>query len=614
MQGLELSLYDLDTNQRISLLANSQPLMGNDGHLEAVVVTYHDITANKRAESELRLAASAFEVPESMFITNHSGIIQHVNQEFSTMTGYKPDELVGSDSEILASEHHSNDFYVEMMKTLESAGRWEGELWCKRKDQKQQPLWAKITSIQTEKDKESYYLVSMVDLNTQYRKQNEMIARAYHDETTGLPNRTLLLDRLDQSLARSARSGVLGAVLSVEIDHFVNVNQTLGHLIADRLLKELAERLKRNVRRDDTLARSGDGQFTLILNEVASNQDIATQSAIAIAEKFKARISRPFHIFDHEVHVTSSIAISTFDGKNITTESVINQLDTTRKAAKEEGINSIRCFHPEMLSKVKRQLSIENDMRIALQRDQFSLFFQPKINVKNGQLSGAEALIRWKHPQQGYIDPSYFIPIAEENGLIEQLGEFVLREVCCRISIWQQSGLRVIPISINISAVQIRHDKFINSVNSILKETGVNPRYLEFEITESALEQNFLQIKRTIHSLKDQGIIISIDDFGTGYSNLSYLNEIVIDRLKIDQSFIYKLTEQKCKSPVAETIISLAHNFGMTTVGEGVETKAQFDFLRELGCDEAQGYFFCKPVSINIFSDLLKNPQVNRAS
>ncbi len=267
-----------------------------------------------------------------------------------------------------------------------------------------------------------------------------------------------------------------------------------------------------------------------------------------------------------------------------------------------------------MLSKVKRQLSIENDMRIALQRDQFSLFFQPKINVKNGQLSGAEALIRWKHPQQGYIDPSYFIPIAEENGLIEQLGEFVLREVCCRISIWQRSGLRVIPISINISAVQIRHDKFINSVNSILKETGVDPRYLEFEITESALEQNFVQIKRTIHSLKDQGIIISIDDFGTGYSNLSYLNEIVIDRLKIDQSFIYKLTEQKRKSPVAETIISLAHNFGMTTVGEGVETKAQFDFLRELGCDEAQGYFFCKPVSINIFSDLLKNPQVNRAS
>ncbi|MEG7525341.1 MAG: EAL domain-containing protein, partial [Chromatiales bacterium] len=548
-----------------------------------------------------------FEAHDAMIITDDQSRIQRVNRRFVEMTGYSPEDVFGKTPSILKSGRHDDRFYRNLWKQLTDSGSWQGEIWNQRRNGEVYPQWTSISLIRDDKGTIIHYLSSMVDVSKQRRAEAEVEFLAYHDSLTGLPNRVLLFDRLNQALARSSRSGSIGASVFMDLDRFKNINDSLGHLVGDGMLKEFARRLKKLVRKDDTLARLGGDEFMMVLNELGPDQESATNKVLSIAEKFKASLAEPYHIREYELHTTSSIGVTLFSGDGETAEDIIRRADTAMYKAKEEGRNAIRFYLPEMQAQVRDRLAMENDMRIAMERDQFKLFFQPQIDIQTGELIGAEALLRWRHPERGYILPDHFIPIAEDTGLIVPLGEYVLREVCCRNRIWHDAGLPKIPIAVNVSPVQFRRTDFLNQVNSILSDTQLSPHYLELEMTETAFMQNIVEVKDTLTQLKAQGVNIAIDDFGTGYSSLSYLNQMAIDKLKIDQSFIQDVSTDQNNATITKTIISMAQYLNLKTIGEGVETLDQFKFLQNSGCDEVQGFLFHEPVPMEIFSDMLKN-------
>ncbi|RLJ17752.1 PAS domain S-box protein [bacterium endosymbiont of Escarpia laminata] len=590
-----------------TLLANGETLANKEGERIGAVVTLHDITSQKALEQELRLSAMVFEAHDAMIITDDQGRIQRVNRRFVEMTGYSPEDVFGKTPSILKSGRHDDRFYRNLWKQLTDSGSWQGEIWNQRRNGEVYPQWTSISLIRDDKGTIIHFLSSMVDVSKQRRAEAEVEFLAYHDSLTGLPNRVLLFDRLNQALARSSRSGSIGASVFIDLDRFKNINDSLGHLVGDGMLKEFARRLKKLVRKDDTLARLGGDEFMMVLNELGPDQESATNKVLSIAEKFKASLAEPYHIREYELHTTSSIGVTLFSGAGETAEDIIRRADTAMYKAKEEGRNAIRFYLPEMQAQVRDRLAMENDMRIAMERDQFKLFFQPQIDIQTGELIGAEALLRWRHPERGYILPDHFIPIAEDTGLIVSLGEFVLREVCCRNRIWHDAGLPKIPIAVNVSPVQFRRTDFLNQVNSILNDTQLSPHYLELEMTETAFMQNIVEVKDTLAKLKAQGVNIAIDDFGTGFSSLSYLNQMAIDKLKIDQSFIQDVSTDKNNATITKTIISMAQYLNLKTIGEGVETLDQFKFLQNSGCDEVQGFLFHEPVPMEIFSDMLKN-------
>ncbi len=590
-----------------TLLANGETLANKEGERIGAVVTLHDITSQKALEQELRLSAMVFEAHDAMIITDDQGRIQRVNRRFVEMTGYSPEDVFGKTPSILKSGRHDDRFYRNLWKQLTDSGSWQGEIWNQRRNGEVYPQWTSISLIRDDKGTIIHFLSSMVDVSKQRRTEAEVEFLAYHDSLTGLPNRVLLFDRLNQALARSSRSGSIGASVFMDLDRFKNINDSLGHLVGDGMLKEFARRLKKLVRKDDTLARLGGDEFMMVLNELGPDQESATNKVLSIAEKFKASLAEPYHIREYELHTTSSIGVTLFSGDGETAEDIIRRADTAMYKAKEEGRNAIRFYLPEMQAQVRDRLAMENDMRIAMERDQFKLFFQPQIDIQTGELIGAEALLRWRHPERGYILPDHFIPIAEDTGLIVSLGEYVLREVCCRNRIWHDAGLPKIPIAVNVSPVQFRRTDFLNQVNSILSDTQLSPHYLELEMTETAFMQNIVEVKDTLTQLKAQGVNIAIDDFGTGYSSLSYLNQMAIDKLKIDQSFIQNVSTDQNNATITKTIISMAQYLNLKTIGEGVETLDQFKFLQNSGCDEVQGFLFHEPVPMEIFSDMLKN-------
>ncbi|RRS36002.1 MAG: hypothetical protein OI74_00615 [Gammaproteobacteria bacterium (ex Lamellibrachia satsuma)] len=607
VRGQEIFVSPPNGGTERTLLANGETLTNKEGERIGAVVTLHDITSQKALEQELRLSSMVFEAHDAMIITDDQGRIQRVNRRFVEMTGYSPEDVFGKTPSILKSGRHDDRFYRNLWKQLTDSGSWQGEIWNQRRNGEVYPQWTSISLIRDNKGTIIHFLSSMVDVSKQRRAEAEVEFLAYHDSLTGLPNRVLLFDRLNQALARSSRSGSVGASVFIDLDRFKNINDSLGHLVGDGMLKEFSRRLKKLVRKDDTLARLGGDEFMMVLNELGPDHESATNKVLSIAEKFKASLAEPYHIREYELHTTSSIGVTLFSGDGETAEDIIRRADTAMYKAKEEGRNAIRFYLPEMQAQVRDRLAMENDMRIAMEKDQFKLFFQPQIDIQTGELIGAEALLRWRHPERGYILPDHFIPIAEDTGLIVSLGEYVLREVCCRNRIWHDAGLPKIPIAVNVSPVQFRRTDFLNQVNSILGDTQLSPRYLELEMTETAFMQNIVEVKDTLTQLKAQGVNIAIDDFGTGYSSLSYLNQMAIDKLKIDQSFIQDVSTDQNNATITKTIISMAQYLNLKTIGEGVETLDQFKFLQHSGCDEVQGFLFHEPVPMEIFSDMLKN-------
>ena len=426
---------------------------------------------------------------------------------------------------------------------------------------------------------------------------------AQHDNLTDLPNRILLNDRLTQAMALARRHGRKLAVLFLDGDRFKNINDSLGHAIGDRLLQSVAQRLLDCVRRSDTVSRQGGDEFVILLSEVTHAQDAAVS-----AEKILAAMSAPHRIDQHDVHLTVSIGIVTYPDDGTDAETLVKNADFAMYDAKNNGRNNYQFFRPDMNVRAMERQSIESGLRDAMERGEFVLHYQPKMNLETGGIIGVEALIRWHHPQRGLVPPVQFIPVAEDCGFIVPIGRWVLHEACRQARAWQDSGLRPVRIAVNVSAVELRANDFVAGVNDVLTETGLDPRYLELELTETFLMQDSKSTVAVLQALKGMGVQLALDDFGTGYSSLSYLKRFPIDTLKIDRSFVRDLTTDADDASIVTAVISMGKSLHMGVVAEGVETREQLAFLQEQSCPEGQGYYFSRPVVAEEFIQLLGAP------
>jgi diguanylate cyclase len=445
----------------------------------------------------------------------------------------------------------------------------------------------------------------LAQANEQLEEANAQLQHvAMHDALSGLPNRLLLADRLGQAIAQAERHQNRFAVFVVDLDRFKYINDSLGHLAGDAMLKEVARRLALVLRKADTLARLGGDEFVLVLNEVSNSKDVET-----VAAKVLADIARPVKLSDLELHTSASIGISVFPDDGTNADTLLQHADAAMYHAKKSGRNTYQFFAPAMNAFAKDRLELENGLRRALAQGEFVLHYQPKVDVHGGGIDSAEALIRWQHPTRGLMSPADFIPLAEETGLILPIGEWVLREACKQACAWQAAGLRPLRVAVNLSAQQFRQKNLVEVVRSALTAGRLEPRFLELELTESAVMHDAEQSIEILRQLSALGVRISVDDFGTGYSSLSYLRRLPLDKLKIDRAFIRDVVTNRDDATIVRAIVSLAHNLRLKVIAEGVETPDQLAFLRDLGCDQYQGYHHSVPVPDTVFVEMLREHQ-----
>jgi diguanylate cyclase (GGDEF)-like protein/PAS domain S-box-containing protein len=537
---------------------------------------------------------------EGIFVTNAKKQILRVNPGFCHITGYTEEEVTGHTPSILKSNRHDKNFYNRIYETLKNNGSWHGEIWNRRKNGEVYPEWLTITVLGDRDSTDMKYLAIFNDI-THLMSKNDLIQNhAYYDSLTGLPNRLLLHDRLEFILNRARKKKRIVAVMLLDVIRFKMINDTLGYSAGDSLLQILGDRLVSCLRDIDSVFRSGDDVFAIILDDINQPDD-----ASKVAQRIIDACSHPFNLADHELYVTLSIGISFFPSDAQEHESLLKNAENAMIRAKELGINNYQHYKPAMNISAAEHLTLEHNLRKALIQEEFVVFYQPQVNLETGKISGSEALVRWKHPELGMISPGQFIPIAEENGLIIPIGEWVLRTACKQMVQWHKELGTNITISVNLSARQFLQQDIVGKVRSILDETGLHPRRLELEITESLGMKNPELTLRTLRELKDMGIHISIDDFGTGYSSLSYLKRFPIDTLKIDRSFVFDIQTDPNDAAIVLAIIALAHSMHLKVIAEGVEKEEQAAFLRHHHCEEMQGYFYSRPVPAEEFRQLL---------
>lgn len=555
---------------------------------------FRDVTERKRAEVQLKLAAKVFEQSnEAFLIADADNNIVMVNQAFTVITGYSEAEALGKNPHLMSSDFHDENFYRTMWDSINTYGHWQGEVLDRRKDGCLYPKWLSISRVLDAQGHVINYIGIFSDI-TQHKQDQEHIQRLAHfDALTGLPNRVLLNDRISHALSMSQRSHTQLAVLFLDLDHFKNVNDSLGHRIGDALLVQVAKRLSSIIREEDIVSRLGGDEFILVF------QGTDTGGAAHVAEKLLESVAQPYQIEQHDLVITPSIGIAMFpaDGENF--ESLSKCADVAMYRAKHDGRNNYRFFTQEMQMRSARALQLENALRHALERDQLQLHYQPQVSLQDGSIIGAEALLRWHHPELGIIPPAEFIPIAENSGQILRIGEWVLRTATHQMKSWMDNGLEPMIIAVNLSVVQFRHPNLPELITQILDEVQLPPQYLELELTEGVSMDDPLGAIAVMDRLHDRGIRMSIDDFGTGYSSLSYLKRFRVYKLKIDQSFVRDITDDPEDKAIVSAIISLASSLGLKTIAEGVETSGQLAFLREQGCNEVQGYFVSKPLPAN---------------
>jgi diguanylate cyclase (GGDEF)-like protein len=491
---------------------------------------------------------------------------------------------------------------------VETDGGWRGEIWSRRKDGGAYPELRSITTVQNEFGETTRYVVIFYDLTEVKRSEaleEELIYKAGHDPLTDLPNRTLFYDRLSRDIARAKRNGTSLAVMLVGIDSFKQVNETLGHMVGDKLLKLASERIKRSNREMDTIARFGGDEFGVIFENIG-NAENAGKAARKIMNAFAA----PFILDEGEIFLTISMGVALYPNDDGTVEILIKNCDTAMHRAKDAGKNSCEFFRPEMTEKAMKRHTIERELRLAVEKKEFIPYFQPKVHLKTGEMTSMETLARWNHPLLGIVPPNDFIPIAEETGLVTDIGGFMLKEACRINKQWANTGYPPLRVAVNLSARQFQRGNIVAEVQKALEETSLAPEYLELEITESMVMQDVEQAIKTLQALHDMGIVLSVDDFGTGYSSLGYLKRFPLDALKIDVIFIRDMVTSEEDQEIVAAIISMAHNLKLKVIAEGVETAAHIEFLEELGCDEIQGFYYSKPLPSKDFEELMRKGRI----
>lgn len=564
-----------------------------------------DINERKRAQAELELSAKVFEQSaESIVICDADNRILSVNGAFCEITGYSREEAIGRNPSMLKSGRHDRDFYLQMWRELAESGRWQGEIWDRRKSGDVYPAFLSISALYDASGKVSHYIGMSSDIS-QHKQAEERIRKLVHfDALTGLPNRALLADRITQATIHAQRGKRSMALMFLDLDRFKTINDSLGHRVGDEVLVETARRLVRTVREEDTVSRLGGDEFILLL----PNTD--ADAAAHAAQKAIEAMALPFHIGADELTISPSIGIAMYPADGHDTEGLIQCADVAMYKAKESGRKAFRFFTPDMHAQASRTLQLENGLRRALERNELVLHFQPKVDIRSGLITGSEALLRWRHAELGTVPPTDFIRIAEDSGQILAVGEWVLRTAMEQVKAWQRAGLPALPVAVNLSAVQFRQANLIELIDRVLADNGLSPAYLELELTESMTMADPATAIAIIDRLHRQGLTITIDDFGTGYSSLSYLKRFRVDKLKIDQSFVRDIGIDREDKKIVTAIIGLAGSLGLRTIAEGVEDREQRDFLVEAGCDECQGYYFSRPLLAADFEALLRKGEL----
>ena len=586
----------------VVLETSGVPYFDDEGQLKGYRGIDRDITEKKSYQREMRLAAMVLQnTPEGVMITDDELNIVSVNPAFVTTTGYSAEEIVGSSPTALSSGRHEASFYKNMWEALQGAGQWQGEIWNRRKDGEIYPEWLNISVIKDEQGNVTNYAGVFSDISTQEHVRNRLHNLAYYDALTELPNRELFQDRFENAIAQARRHGNAVGLIFIDLDRFKQINDTLGHKTGDGLLKAVARGLMECVRDSDTIARLGGDEFTIILPGINGSDDAAL-----VAEKIVESFSQPLELEDgRELFTTPSIGISLYPNDGESDEDIIKNADTAMYRAKESG-GGYQFYTAEMSSRFAERMYLENELRYALNNDDLSLAYQPQVDLKTGRLIGEEVLARWHHAEKGWISPGEFIPVAEETGLIQPLGEWVLKKACQQLAKWQKNIDDSWRMAVNVSPVQLQGKGGVSCIKRLIEESGVSGSMLELEFTESSFMDNVDEVSQLIGELGREGIHVAIDDFGTGYSSLSYLKRFDIDKLKIDQSFVRDIVTDSSDAAIVKTIISMGHNLGLRVIAEGVETKEQLRFLVENGCDEVQGYYFSRPVAVEEITEMLE--------
>jgi len=555
-----------------------------------------DVSQRKREEEQLRLAAKVFEsTSEAILITDVNNNIVALNEAFTNMSGYGLEEISGHNPSVLSSGQHDDAFYREMWQSINDDGIWQGEIIDQHKSGKQFDKLMTINVVKNEQGIVTHYVSISSDISERKEYDKNVHVLAYYDVLTGLPNRTLLRDRLGQMIATAHRDSTLFSVLFLDLDRFKYINDSMGHSVGDMLLKSVAQRLESCVREGDTVARIGGDEFIILLRETGE------EGVALVADKVLKKLAIPFDLNGQMISTYASIGIALYPTHSTEIDVLMKNADAAMYSAKENGRNNYKFFTPEMHFRANRVFQMEKDLRIALDQDEFTLVYQPQVDLMTGKICGAEALLRWKHPEQGYISPADFIPVAEETGQIITIGEWVLRTACWRFAAWQKQGMQVFPIAVNLSILQLRQQNLAAIVETILEETGLAPDSLELEITEGIMMGDTKLAMSFLTRMHELGVKMSIDDFGTGFSSLSYLKNLPVHKLKIDQSFVRDIETDVSDAAIVRSIIGLGHRLDLKVIAEGVETLEQLDFLRIRGCDEVQGYFFSRPLTAGDF-------------
>ena len=602
-QSYDMEYRMIAADGHIVWLRDIATLVVEEGVITELYGFMIDITRQKHSEEQLRLAANTFESQQGIMITDKDAKILRVNRAFTQITGFSAAQVLGENPRILKSGRHDAAFFKDYWEHLTTNDKFEGEIWNRRKNGEVYPEWQTVTAVRNNLGEVSHYVSVFSDITEKKDAENKIHSMAFYDPLTNLPNRRLLLDRFDQEIAIAKRHKQFGAVLYLDLDHFKILNDSQGHLVGDELLIQVAQRLSEVLREEDTPARLGGDEFVVLLHANSESLAAAADHAIVVAEKIREQLNTPFVLGHYEHQIGTSIGVALFPDGQESPDGVLQQADTAMYRSKSSGRNAINFFQPSMQEAADLRLSLEQDLRGAIEKGRFILCYHPQMDT-NGTMVGAEALIRWEDSIKGRLSPADFIPVAEESNLILTIGKWVLMEACSQIKMWEDDGLSGLPyVSVNVSSRQFRQQDFVSQIKYALESTGIAPKRLGIELTESVMIVDTQDTVDKMKALKALGVSIAVDDFGTGYSSLVYLKQLPLDVLKIDRGFVRDILNDSSDAVIVETIISMAKHLNIKVIAEGVETAEQLAFLKQKGCSIFQGYYFDQPLTAANFAE-----------